>query len=520
MTMDAKTGEVSGASVQIGDPITEKGLIDVIVRARDLGRYNDITDCGAGGLSSAVGEMASKLGCDVELTQVRLKYPGLAPWEIWLSEAQERMVLAVSPKNLSALQGLCDTFDTELTDIGSFTGDHRLIVRYEGKVVVDMDNEFLHDGIPQRQLKAIIEKSTSENSKVEYPISNIDVKATLLKLLSHPNIASKSSIIRIYDHEVQGGTVVKPLTGVEMDAPSDATVIKPIGTKGKKGIVLSNGINPEYGKKDAYRMALAVIDEAIRNAVAVGADPERIAILDNFCWGDPKRPETMGSLVEAVRGCHDGALMFGAPFISGKDSLNNEYMGAYGQRHAIPPTLLISAIGMIDDVRQAIAMDLKEAGNDIYVVGKFEPVFGGSHFGLVMGEVNEAVPDIHEITPQVYKALHQAIKEGLVRSAHDISEGGLAVAAAEMCIGGRLGMKIESNMWDVVPNVFFGESTGSLLIEVNPENKEKFLTIFQDLPRYWLGTVTAEQSLKAIFHGFAVLDVPVSQLIEAWNTPL
>jgi phosphoribosylformylglycinamidine synthase len=428
------------------------------------------------------------------------------------------MVLAVAPEKLSALQELCDTFDTELTDIGQFTGEGRLVVRYDGKLVVDMNNDFLHEGIPQRQLRAVINDQLSVKSDRSPVVA--DIKDTLLKLLSHPNIASKASVIRIYDHEVQGGTVVKPLTGVEADAPSDATVIKPIGTKGKKGIVLSNGINPEYGKRDAYRMALAVIDEAIRNAVAVGADPERIAVLDNFCWGDPKRPETMGSLVEAVRGCHDGALLFSVPFISGKDSLNNEYMGADGQRHAIPPTLLISALGMMDDVSKAITMDLKKAGNEIYVVGKFEPVFGGSHFGLVMGDVKDETPTVHEITPQVYKALHKAINDGLIRSAHDISEGGLAVAAAEMCIGGRLGMKIESNLWDDAPSVLFGESTGSLLVEVSPADKEKFLKSFENLPLYWLGTVTDEQTLKALFHEFTVLDVPVPQLVEAWNTPL
>ncbi|MBK7319836.1 phosphoribosylformylglycinamidine synthase subunit PurL [Candidatus Villigracilis affinis] len=441
MTMDAQTGEVAGASVQIGDPIVEKGLIDVITRARDLRLYNDITDCGAGGLSSAVGEMASNIGCDVELKKVKLKYPGLAPWEIWLSEAQERMVLAVAPENIPALQELCDTFDTELTDIGEITGKHRLIVRYNGNPVVDMDNEFLHEGIPQRQLNAIIDNSILDEriSNIDSRISNIDTKQTLLSLLSHPNIASKSSVIRIYDHEIQGGTVVKPLTGVEADAPSDATVLKPIGTKGMKGIVLSNGINPEYGKRDAYHMAFAVIDEAIRNAVAVGADPERIAILDNFCWGDPKRPETLGSLVEAARGCHDAALLFRTPFISGKDSLNNEYLGTDGQRHAIPPTLLISALGIMDDVTKAVTMDLKEAGNAIYLIGDFAPVFGGSHFDTT---INESIPQVSEITPQVYKALHNAINASLIRSAHDLSEGGLAVAAAEMCIGGRLGLDI------------------------------------------------------------------------------
>jgi phosphoribosylformylglycinamidine synthase len=497
MTMDAQTGEVSGASVQIGDPITEKGLIDVIVRARDLGLYNDITDCGAGGLSSAVGEMASSIGCDVNLTNVKLKYPGLAPWEIWLSEAQERMVLAVAPKNIPALQKLCDTFDTELTDIGAITGKGRLVVRHGKNVVIDMDNEFLHEGIPQRQLKAVISDQLSGSSTVNGPSTIVDIKNHLLSLLSSPNIASKAPIIRIYDHEVQGGTAVKPLTGVEADAPSDATVLKPIGTNGVKGIVLSNGINPEYGKRDAYKMAWSVMDEAVRNAVTVGADPQRIAVLDNFCWGDPLRPETMGSLVEACRGCHDAALFYGTPFISGKDSLNNEYLGSDGQRHAIPPTLLISAIGIIDDINTAVTMDLKEANNPIYLIGEFSAQ-------------QKLVPDVASVTPQVYKALHLAISSGLVKSAHDLSEGGLAVAAAEMCIGGRLGLKL-----DVKESALFNEVNGCLLVEVNPADVSVFEKQFAGLPFKQIGVVTQRPFLDIRDS----VSISVADLVHAFNHP-
>jgi phosphoribosylformylglycinamidine synthase subunit PurSL len=497
MTMDAQTGEVSGASVQIGDPITEKGLIDVIVRARDLGLYNDITDCGAGGLSSAVGEMASKIGCDVELTRVRLKYPGLVPWEIWLSEAQERMVLAVSPEKIPALQNLCDTFDTELTDIGAFTGDRRLVVRYDGNLVVNMDNEFLHAGIPQRQLKAEIREQRAESIKDTPQLTSELISSHLISILSSPNIASKASTIRIYDHEVQSGTVIKPLTGVEADAPSDATVIKPIGTKGKKGIILSNGINPEYGKRDAYKMAWSVMDEAIRNTVAVGANPDRIAVLDNFCWGNPLQPETLGTLVEACRGCHDAALFYGTPFISGKDSLNNEYLGADGLRHSIPPTLLISAIGVTDDVTRSITMDLKESGNFIYLVGGF-------------AKVQKSVPDIPPTTPQVYRVLHQAIQNGLVRSAHDLSEGGLAVAAAEMCIGGRLGLKL-----DFDESALFAEVNGCLLIEVSPDHASAFETLFQNLPNKNIGSVLS----VPVFSIRDSVSISVADLVHAFNTP-
>lgn len=494
MTMDAQTGEVSGASVQIGDPITEKGLIDVITRARDLGLYNDITDCGAGGLSSAAGEMASVIGADIELQNVRLKYPGLAPWEIWLSEAQERMVLAVAPEKLIVLQDLCDTFDTELTDIGAITGDMWLVVRYGGKIVLELENEFLHEGIPQRQLEAVIGNSIISN--YQSPITNPQLPDRLLALLSSPNIASKAATIRIYDHEVQGGTVVKPLTGVEADAPSDAAVLKPIGTKGKKGIVLSNGINPEYGKRDAYKMALSVIDEAIRNAVAVGADPGRIAILDNFCWGDPKRPETMGTLVEACRGCHDGALLFGTPFISGKDSLNNEYLGADGLRHSIPPTLLISALGIIDDVNTAITMDLKAPGNALYLIGQL-PI------------PNYPVPDVPENAPALYRALHQAIQNGLVKSCHDLSEGGLAVSAAEMCIGGRLGLEL---LGTLSPETCFAETNGCLLAEIDPAAEANFLALFTGLPLTKIGAVTDEPVLK-----LAGEVIPVADLVKAFT---
>ena len=261
-------------------------------------------------------------------------------------------------------------------------------------------------------------------------------------------------------------------------------------------MVLSNGINPEYGKRDTYKMAWSVIDEAIRNAVAVGADPDRIAILDNFCWGDPLRPEALGTLMEACRGCHDAALFYGTPFISGKDSLNNEYLGADGLRHAIPPTLLISAIGVVQDVNQSITMDLKEAGNFIYLIGQFSPE-------------QTSVPDVALSTPKLYRALHNAIMNGLVRSAHDLSEGGLAVAAAEMCIGGRLGM-------DVVPTLvgLFTEVNGCLLVEISQENTSAFEKQFAELPIVKIGAVISDPILK-----IADEEIPVNELVYAFNNP-
>lgn len=522
MTMDGQTGEVSGASVQIGDPITEKGVIEVVVRARDQRLYHAVTDCGAGGLSSAVGEMSGTSGAEVELQHVRLKYPGLAPWEIWLSEAQERMVLAVHPENLEALAGLCAIFDVDMTDIGAFTDRGRLVVRYAGETILDLDNKFLHHGIPQRQLKAEISAPAfaagSAPACIERALADGAYNTVLLRLLAHADIASKAAVVRIYDHEVQGATVIKPLTGILNDGPSDAVVLKPLEAQGKHGLVLSNGINPQYGKLDAYRMAWSAIDEAIRNAVAVGADPQRIALLDNFCWGDPKRPETLGSLVEAARGCHDAALFYRTPFISGKDSLNNEYLGSDGQRHAIPPTLLISAMGVIPDIGRTVTMDLKSPGNLLYLVGEHRPTWGGCHAGLLDGwepARDAAIPEQPQNAPQVYQALHRAIVAGWVRACHDLSEGGLAVTAAEMCIGGRLGVELRLESAD--PGLtLFGESNGCLLVEVQPQDVPALEGLYDGLPIQKIGRVSQEERMTVLARQETLLSLSVDEIAQAW----
>ena len=523
MTMDAHTGEVAGASVQIGAPITEKGLIDVIVAARDQALYHAITDCGAGGLSSAVGEMSSEIGADVDLAAVRLKYPGLAPWEIWLSEAQERMVLAVSAQHLPQLLDLCRLYDVELTDIGVFTGDCRLVVRAAGQIVLTLSNDFLHAGIPQRQLTAQLPTFSDQPTRSIALPADLDLAATLLALLAHPNIASKAPIIRIYDHEVQGGTIIKPLTGAENDGPADAVVLKPIGTPGKTAIVLSAGINPEYGKRNPYRMAFSVIDEAIRNAVAVGADPDRIALLDNFCWGDPRNPATLGGLVECVRGCHDAALYYRTPFVSGKDSLNNEYLGKDGQRHAIPPTLLISALGVIDDFSHAVTLDLKQAGNPLYLLGAHNPRLDGSHLALIMNRAGGYdVPQVSENTNRVYQLVYLSMRNFEIKACHDLSEGGLAVTAAEMCMAGRLGLDLDlgdpSDPTDQLACFLFGETNGCFLVEVDAHLSASFEARFAGLPLRRLGTVSAQPVLSFRTHATPLFNQPVSTLLAAWQS--
>lgn len=522
MTMDAQTGMVAGASVQIGDPIIAKGLIEIITRARDLNLYHAVTDCGAGGLSSAVGEMASEMGAEVDISLVPLKYPGLKPWEIWLSEAQERMVLAVPAKHLPALLTLCNTFDIELTNIGFFADHKKIIVRYGEKIVLELANEFLHEGMPRKNLVAVFtpHPRLKEMTPQEGAGLQVNYSEVLLKLLSHPNIASKEAVIRCYDHEVQGGTIVKPLTGAENDGPSDASVLKPQGTKGNKGIVLANGLNPEIGKYDCYAMAVSAIDEAIRNAVATGADPSRIAILDNFCWGNPNRPETLGTLVDAARGCYDAAVHYRTPFISGKDSLNNEFIGTDGQRHAIPGTLLISAIGIIPDITLAVTMDFKKAGNIIYLLGETKNDFIGSHYALV-GEALPPLstyPKLPTYTPTLYKNLHQAMQKKLVRSCHDLSEGGLAVAIAEMCIAGRLGCSLNLST-DDAKTLIFSESNGRFLVEIEPENCGLFENYFTNQKELCtkIGEVTAKQNLMISQNNNNILNVSASNLIKAWK---
>ena len=382
-------------------------MIELIEAARDQGLYSAITDCGAGGFSSAVGEMGEELGVEVDLARAPLKYPGLAPWEIWISEAQERMVLAVPPANLAALAELARLWDVELCVLGTFTGDGDLRVRYAGRLVADLPMAFLHKGLPQRRMKAVWQDKANEEkqllivncqllivnepqadpsqagAKAALTISNgalrpfhdqqLTINNLLLLLLSIPTIASKERVVRRYDHEVRGGTVVRPFTGPQLDGPSDAAVLKPLGTwEHGQAFALSAGINPLLGKVDPYAMAVSAVDEAVRNAVAVGADPDRIAILDNFCWGNPTYPDRLGALVRACQGCYDAALAYRAPFISGKDSLYNEFNGK-----PIPGTLLISAIAIVPDMAACVTADLKAPGNLLFLVGETRTGTGG-----------------------------------------------------------------------------------------------------------------------------------------------
>ncbi|MBI5928727.1 MAG: phosphoribosylformylglycinamidine synthase subunit PurL [Chloroflexi bacterium] len=505
MEMNSDTGVVSGSAVQIGHPINEKQVLEVIMQARDAGLYHAITDCGAGGLSSAIGEMSSGLGATVQLQNVPLKYAGLRPWEIWLSEAQERMVLAVAPENWAALQAVCALHDVEAVCIGTFETTGRLILHYGATLVGDIDIHFLHDGIPTRQLQA--EWNTPPVATVNQSPS-LSPQASLLALLAHPNIRSKEAVIRRYDHEVQGGMTVKPL--VNEKGHGDAAVFVPLATQQQtKGVAISNGICPTYGEIDPYAMAWAAVDESLRNLVAVGADPDQVAILDNFCWGNPNLPDRLGALVRTSKGCYDAALAYQTPFISGKDSLNNEYTDVDGTRHAIPGTLLISAVGLVPNIEHTVTADLKQVGSLIYLIGATRSEFGGSHYHAVNGLSGGIVPQPVPNALQHMRRLYQAITQGIVQSCHDCSEGGLAVAIAEMCIAGSLGatLQVENEAH------LFSESLGRFVVEVRPADVARFENLLADTPYQKLGTVAADARLTIETY----LDLSLADLEKAWR---
>ncbi|OGR89397.1 MAG: phosphoribosylformylglycinamidine synthase II, partial [Elusimicrobia bacterium RIFCSPLOWO2_01_FULL_59_12] len=433
---------LTSSVVQIGHAIMEKKCMDVLLQARDRGLYRAVTDCGAGGFSSAVGELGAQGGVRVDLEKAPLKYQGLSPWEIWLSESQERMVLAVPPDQWAALEALSESEGVEAAVIGAFTDDGKLTVRYENETVGVLDMDFLHKGMPRVRRKAVWRESAQElkpSGRVHLPPRALG--PALLKLLAHPNIASKKWIVRQYDHEVQGGSVLKPFVGFDQRGPNDACVFRP-RLESERGVVVSNGFNPSYGSIDAYWMAAAAIDEALRNLVAVGGSLQHAAILDNFCWGDPENPEELAALVRACQACYDVAKGLGVPFISGKDSLNNTWRDPKGKIRSIPRSLLISAIGVIEDVSHVVSMDVKQPGDWLYLVGETREELGGAHLWNVLGKPGKGVVPHVNITRarETFVLLHQAITKGYVRACHDLSEGGLAVAAAEMAFAGRFGM--------------------------------------------------------------------------------
>jgi phosphoribosylformylglycinamidine synthase len=546
LTHESET--ISSGAVQIGNPIQEKKMVDTILEARDKNLYNAITDCGAGGLSSAVGEMGVGLGAEVYLEKVPLKYSGLSYMEIWISESQERMVLSVSKDKIAELIEVFAKENVEATVIGEFTDTKKLKLYYKDNLVCDLNMCFLHEGLPQITKKAVFVQPKHKEPKFSCPR---DLTKYLLKLLSQYDIASKEWIIRQYDHEVQGGSVLKPLVGIVNDGPSDASIVKPI-LDSSRGLIIANGINFRYGFIDPYWMAASCIDEALRQIIAVGGSLKEVAILDNFCWGNPDKPDRLGSLVKAAYGCYDVAKAFGVPFISGKDSLNNEYLPAgkagtvKGKSLSIPGTLLISAIAVMDDVKKAISMYAKEAGDLVYIVGDSHGELGGSHYYDLFGMIGNGVPKVYpKKAKQIFEALSRASSLGLIKAMHDCSEGGIGVAAAEMAFSGGLGMEIflseapfiskseirnpksETNSKSQIPNskrndiILFSESNSRFIVEIEKKKQNSFEKILKGLPFGLIGCVSENKEFKVYgLDGKVCINAELAELKEAWQKPL
>ena len=520
------------SAVQIGDPITQKRMTDFLLRARDRGLYNFITDNGAGGLSSSIGEMSEECGgCRLDLSKAPLKYAGLDPWEILISEAQERMSLAVPPAKIDEFLALARIMGVEATVLGEFTDSGYFHILHGETTVAFLPISFLHGGLPPMEMRGVWEIKHHEEPK---PAGKSDYTEDLLKLLGSLNICSKESVVRRYDHEVQGGSVVKPFTGVNNDGPSDAAVVRPI-LDSFEGVVVGHGICPRYSDIDAYHMAANAIDEGLRNYIAVGGSPNLVAGLDNFCWCDPVKSEKtpdgeykMAQLVRANKALYDYCVAFGIPLISGKDSMKNDFYDGT-TKISIPPTLLFSVIGKMEDARKAVTMDVKRPGDVVYILGETADELGGSEYLAAKGFTGNRVPQVNaENALNSYRAYHAAVVEGLVASCHDLSDGGLAVAAAESAFAGGFGLAVNL---DAVPikasaslddeAILFSESASRLLITVDPGKSAAFENVMSGQAVARIGQVTADTTLTITgVSGKVVVKAEIANLKEAWQSPL
>ncbi len=522
--------EVSPTSaVQIGDPITQKRMTDFLLIARDRGLYTSITDNGAGGLSSSVGEMAEDTnGCIVHLDRAPLKYHGLAPWEILLSEAQERMNVSVSPGRLEEFMELSEQMNVTSTVLGEFTDTGKFHIQYQGKTVAYLDMEFLHGGLPKMKLPATWERQIRDEAPIEEPK---DYGDALLQVLRRWNVCSKEYVVRQYDHEVQGGSIVKPLTGHENNGPSDAGVVRP-DLDSHEGVVISHGICPKFSAYDTYHMMACAIDEAIRNNIATGGTLDKMALLDNFCWSDPvlsdrnpEGPYKLAQLVRANRALYYYTTLFGTPCISGKDSMKNDYMFK-DIKISVPQTVLMSCISVIPDIAKVMTMDFKAAGDLIIVVGTTFAEMAGSEYFSGAGLMGNIPPKVSGPTAKrTYKAMERAIREGIIRSCHDASDGGIGCALAESAFAGGLGVDLDLSG---VPArgifrddfLLFSESASRFIVSVAEKHMEAFTTRFRSIPYGILGRTTQDRAFMVRgLQGKIIINMPVEVLLEAWQAP-
>jgi phosphoribosylformylglycinamidine synthase len=516
------------SAVQIGDPITQKRLADFLLEARDLGLYKGITDNGAGGLSSSLGEMAqSSGGVRIDLDACPLKYAGLAPWEILVSESQERMSFAVDPAKIGEFTGLAKKRGVEARVVGEFTGSGFVDIAWKGKTVGALAMDFLHAGLPKMRLRARWETPLRPARRgPAFAGDGGALKEIFLRLLAEPNIASKEPLIRQYDHEVQGGSVVKPFAGVKADGPTDGGVIRP-RYDSPQGLSITHGICPRLAALDAYDMAVAAVDEAYRAHIALGGDPGRASALDNFSWPDPvESPDTpdgpykLAQLVRACRGLQDACLAYNLPLISGKDSMKNDARIG-GKKVSVKPTLLVTVMGIVPDCGRALTTDFKAPGDYIYLLGGGDGGLGGSYYEKITGGDKNAAD--RESPPKanpaeaarVYHAFYAAARKGLAASCHDVSDGGLAVCLAESCLGGRLGARV--SLEGEAARELFGEAPSRLVAGVRPEDAAGFEKEFAGLPCRRIGEVRAEAALQ-ITSGGLTLEAGLDEIESAWKS--
>ncbi len=523
-------------AVQIGDPITQKCMFDMLTEARDLGLYSGMTDNGAGGLSSSVGEMATATGgAAIDLAKVPLKYPGLAPWEILVSEAQERMTLAVPPGDLDAFLDLARRREVEATDLGVFTDTGRLVVTYGDEPVCDLSLEFLHDGVPRvtRLASWVLPEHTVASRGRRSAANDERMDELLLKLLRRPNLASHEDRARHYDHEVKGLSVVKPFLGVRRDVPATATVMR-VRHGRDEGLVLAEGIHPHFGDIDTQPMAKASVDEAVRRALAVGARFERLAALDNFCWPDPivgpgnlDGEHKLAQLVRCCEGLRDACVAYGVPLISGKDSMKNDaFLG--GVKISIPPTLLVSVIGQMTDVRRALTLAPRAAGDLVFLLGATRDECGGSEAALALDLKLTTVPktDLAKHAAR-YRAFVAARDQGLIRSADAVTRGGLAVALTRAAMASELGVQITLDAFAPDLGLFaalFSESTGRFVFTCAPGDRAAVEQLFGAHELAPLGVITAPRGgagfLRVERAGQAIFDLDTTTLRQPFNEGL
>ncbi|MFW6414712.1 MAG: phosphoribosylformylglycinamidine synthase subunit PurS [Thermodesulfobacteriota bacterium] len=516
-------------AVQIGDPYTQRKMYDFLMQARDKGLYNAITDNGAGGLSSSVGEMAEDTGgCDIDLSRVPLKYDGLVPWEILLSEAQERMTLAVPESKIDEFLELSGEMEVESTVLGRFTDSGFFRAWYGDKPVADLEMEFLHHGLPQMELDAVWEGKTGKHlelgrAREEKP------EYLLRRMLGRLNICSKHYLIRQYDHEVQGGSAIKPLMGEMQDGPCDAAVIRPVLDR-DRGLVVSNGICPKYSDLDTYWMMAAAIDESIRNCVAAGGDPDYMAGVDNFCWCDPVQSDNtpdgtykLAQLVRANQALSHYCLGFKLPCISGKDSMKNDY-SMQDVKISIPPTVLFSTISVIPDVNKCLSSDFKRGSDLVYILGITRDELGGSELAAEIGSDGGEVPQVDLLSARErYSRFYKVLHKGLVNACHDLSDGGLAVSLAEMAIGGNMGVDVELAAVPACPRdmgaekILYSESQSRLLVCVPPESRQAFEEHFSNTHFACIGEVMDADSFTLRYQGEVYLREEVAELRRAWQ---